>query len=89
MCYWNIIIYTQILEKMGLRDQYFPLVKKWVIEAVIPNHKEIMLLGSSDDHRQQHVNTVSSKHEEEVDEEMKLLIHEIVQTAASHPKNVQ
>ena len=35
---------VQILEKLGIKDEYFPLVKDWMVQRVIPNHKAIMAL---------------------------------------------
>ena len=37
---------VQILEKLGIKDEYFPLVKDWMVQRVIPNHKAIMALGN-------------------------------------------
>lgn len=35
---------VQILEKLGMKDEYCPLVKDWMVQRVIPNHKAIMAL---------------------------------------------
>ena len=37
---------VQILEKLGMKDEYCPLVKDWMVQRVIPNHKAIMALGN-------------------------------------------
>lgn len=29
-----------------MKDEYFPLVKDWMVQGVIPNHKAIMALGN-------------------------------------------
>ena len=40
-------IITQILEKVGMKEEYFPIVTDWMKQAVIPNHKAIIGLGKS------------------------------------------
>ena len=50
--WWTLITFSfnlcvvQILEKLGMKDEYFPLVKDWMVQGVIPNHKAIMALGN-------------------------------------------
>ena len=47
---WTLITFSfnlcvvQILEKLGMKDEYCPLVKDWMVQRVIPNHKAIMAL---------------------------------------------
>lgn len=38
---------TQILEKVGMKEEYFPVVTDWMKQAVIPNHKAIIGLGKT------------------------------------------
>ena len=32
---------------LDLKDEYLPCVKEWLVDAVIPNHKQIMQLGTT------------------------------------------
>lgn len=29
-----------------MKEEYFPLLKDWMVQAVIPNHKQIMAFGN-------------------------------------------
>lgn len=50
--WWTLITLSfnlcvvQILEKLGMKEENFPLVKDWTVQSVIPNHKAIMALGN-------------------------------------------
>jgi len=38
----TLIPITQILEKVGMKEEYFPIETDWMKQAVIPNHKAII-----------------------------------------------
>jgi len=35
------------MEKVGVKEEYFPIVTDWIKQAVIPNHKAIIGLGET------------------------------------------
>lgn len=35
-----------MLEKLGIKNEYLPLAKDWMVQGVIPNHKAILALGN-------------------------------------------
>ena len=66
-----------------LKNEYFPCVKEWLVDAIIPNHKQIMQLGTTGE-------TVAESglaHMQD-DQEMRSVIEEIVVKAASNQDEV-
>lgn len=86
--WWTLITFSfnlcvvQILEKLGMKDEYFPLVKDWMVQGVIPNHKAIMALGNKP-----LVNTdePSQVHDEKDSED---LVKNIINNAVENPLKV-
>lgn len=81
-CHLNIFR-KQVLEMLDLKEEYFLCVKEWLVDAVIPNHKQIMQLSTSGQ-------TVADSDIARIqdDQEMKSVIEEIVVRAASNPDEV-
>lgn len=86
--WWTLITFSfnlcavQILEKLGMKDEYFPLVKDWMVQGVIPNHKAVMALGNKP-----LVNTdePSQVHDEKDSED---LVKNIINKAVENPLKV-
>ena len=85
---WTLVTFSfnlcvvQILEKLGMKDEYFPLVKDWMVQRVIPNQKAIMALGNKP-----LVNTdePSQVHDEKDSED---LVKNIINKAVENPLKV-
>ncbi|XP_015775114.1 PREDICTED: uncharacterized protein LOC107353289 isoform X5 [Acropora digitifera] len=76
----------KILEMLNLKDEYFPLVKLWMVDAVIPYHKQIMELGHT---RELNVKSGMSHSVSMQDEiEMRALIQDIAVQASTNPDKV-
>lgn len=86
--WWTLITFSfnlcvvQILEKLGMKDEYCPLVKDWMVQRVIPNHKAIMALENKP-----LVNTdePSQVHDEKDSED---LVKNIINKAVENPLKV-
>ena len=70
---------------VNLKDEYFPIVKLWMVDAVIPNHKQIMVLGRGGE---LNVQSGMSKSAIQDENEMTALIREIAVQAATNPDKV-
>ena len=73
---------TQILEKVGMKEEDFPVVTDWMKQAVIPNHKAIIGLGKS----------VASKEPlagVQSESDMSDVLKNIAKAAADSPKKVK
>ena len=68
---------------LDLKDEYFPRVKEWLVDAAIPNHKQIMQLATTGE-------TVAQTGIAQMqdDQEMRSAIEDIVARAASSPDEV-
>ena len=85
ICIAAIRIYfvKQVLEMLDLKEEYFLCVREWLVDAVIPNHKQIMQLGTTGE-------AVADSDNARIqdDQEMRSVIEEIVVRAASNPDEV-
>lgn len=70
---------------LNLKDEYFPTVKLWMVDAVIPNHKQIMGLGRGGE---LNVKSGTSQSVIQSENEMRALIQEIAVQAATNPDKV-
>lgn len=70
---------------LDLKDEYFPIVKVWMVDAVIPNHKQILALGRGGE---LNVKSGMSQSVIQDENEMRALIQEIAVQAATNPDKV-
>lgn len=70
---------------LDLKDEYFPIVKVWMVDAVIPNHKQILALGRGGE---LNVKSGMSQSVIQGENEMRALIQEIAVQAATNPDKV-
>lgn len=68
---------------LDLKDEYFPWVEEWLVDAVIPNHKQIMQLGTTGE-----TIAESGIARMQDDQEMRSVIGKIVVTAVFNPDEV-
>lgn len=65
-------------------EEYFGIVKDWMVKSVLPNHKQIMALGSAPLSGQPGTSNSELEHESKNQD----LVHEIAKTAAKNPEKV-
>lgn len=70
---------------LSLKDEYFPIVKQWMVDAVIPNHKQITELGRGGE---LNVKSGMSQSVIQDENEMRAVIQEIAVQAATNPDKV-
>ncbi len=75
----------QILEKLGMKEEYFPVLKDWMVKAVIPNHKQIMGFGKETAVIADNDKPTNHVHDEKDTED---LLNSIVSKAAENPSEV-
>ena len=70
-----------------MKEEYFPMVKEWMKNSVIPNHKVIIGLGKSITSTEQ--STVNLHVGATTNSEMSDVLESIANAAADNPKEVK
>ena len=68
-----------------MKEEYFPIVKDWMKNAVIPNHKAIVGLGKSETSK----NPLTVAPVATTESEMSDVLKTIAKAAAENPKEVK
>lgn len=79
-----ILLYNpQILEKIEMKERFFPLVLDWYKTCVVPNHKRLVFSSSTTNSQKPEINP-----DLDSQQEMKALIVNLVKEASQKPEEV-